>query len=312
MRAHEKTLKDTEMELLQLQAITPQRKGIKRMADDAPAGELSHLKNAYEKYKEIQKFIDETLENSVFSKTTAKGEVRYRKTNYWKAIAKAYEFSLTKISEEQVIFDGGDWGFRVTYRATDPSGRSCDADGSCFASEKQLFPGQDSVHNVLGHATTRAKDRAIADLVGFGGEVYDEAVKLEDPPPKTDSKRSSAQSGGKAKGGDSSNASEPQMKMLMAISYKVTGDFDHTSYDGHDHIAGELRKVAKDLLGLPDEGAIPWKAVTKLKEAMERAKQGPDGSIHIDATSDSQGKEKQEPITPEGPRPDPSNKDLVF
>lgn len=95
----------------------------------------------------------------------------------------------------------GDWGYIVTYRATSSDGRSMVGDGSCMASEKlviekdwsewraggkqgkvksvmdkdgnpkidkQQSADNATVHNVRAHAHTRAKNRAIADLVGFG------------------------------------------------------------------------------------------------------------------------------------------------
>ena len=42
-----------------------------------------------------------------------------------------------------------------------------DGDGSCFSSEKR-GRGQATVHNVRAHAHTRAFNRAVANLVGFG------------------------------------------------------------------------------------------------------------------------------------------------
>ena len=56
---------------------------------------------------------------------------------------------------------------------TDPrSQRYVDGDGSCAHSEKYGNSGTE--HNVRSHAHTRAKNRAIADMVAFGEVTADE------------------------------------------------------------------------------------------------------------------------------------------
>ncbi len=109
--------------------------------------------------------------------------------------------------------DGRDnFGWVVTYRATHPSGRNQLGDGACFAVEKarrfkcphpenanpgnrrtlhfphsscpdfdpdfswRALPGDATEHNVRGHAHTRAYNRAVSNLVGFG-EVSAEEVE---------------------------------------------------------------------------------------------------------------------------------------
>jgi hypothetical protein len=61
------------------------------------------------------------------------------------------------------------------YRATAPSGQYADGDGHCDTLEKGTI---NSIHNVIATAHTRAKNRAISDLVG-GGEVSAEEVMGE-------------------------------------------------------------------------------------------------------------------------------------
>jgi hypothetical protein len=88
------------------------------------------------------------------------------------------------VSEERIEFDG-DWGYTVIYRATAPDGRASEMDGSCMASEKR--GAMCTVHNVRAHAHTRAKNRAISDLVGFGEVSADELGPdaFRDEPPST-------------------------------------------------------------------------------------------------------------------------------
>jgi hypothetical protein len=116
---------------------------------------------AFAKYKAIQNALDRAMPDCIMN---IRGK-QFRKKMYWRAIATAFNLSLEMVREDRTE-DGDDWGWLVTYRATAPSGRHADGDGSCFASEKSS--GQDSVHNVRAHAHTRAKNRAVADLVGFG------------------------------------------------------------------------------------------------------------------------------------------------
>jgi hypothetical protein len=134
---------------------------------------------AFAKYKEIQSALDRAMPDCI---QNIRGKM-FRKKMYWRAIATAFNLSLELVKEDRTE-DGEDWGWLVTYRATAPNGRHADGDGSCFASEKSS--GQDSVHNVRAHAHTRAKNRAVADLVGFG-EVSAEEMPHDDytaAPPK--------------------------------------------------------------------------------------------------------------------------------
>lgn len=139
---------------------------------------------AFEEYQKLQTKLDSAMPDCMM-------EIRgknFRKKNYWRAIATAFNLSLELISERESA-NGDDWGFLVTYRATASNGRYADGDGSCFASEKGQ--GQDSVHNVRAHASTRAVNRAISNLVGFG-EVSAEEMIGEQRPDASPKQRTSA------------------------------------------------------------------------------------------------------------------------
>jgi len=66
--------------------------------------------------------------------------------------------------------------FTVIYRATAPNGQYMEGDGACDTWEDG-YP--DSYHNARAVAHTRAKNRAIADLVGFG-ETSAEEIRSGD------------------------------------------------------------------------------------------------------------------------------------
>lgn len=108
----------------------------------------------------------------------------FRKKGYWRAIGLAFELSVEPITAESAersvvstLEDGSDnYVYTVTYRAMSPNGRSACGDGSCAASEKEKGRMHASEHNVRSHAHTRAWNRAVSNLVGFG-EVSAEEVE---------------------------------------------------------------------------------------------------------------------------------------
>lgn len=122
-----------------------------------------------------------------------------------------------KYLERGAFKDGRpNFGYVVAYRASTPNGRSATGDGACFAVEKAKrfrcphpedpdnprsrrtlhfppencpdynpefqwlsLPGQSTDHNIRGHAHTRAYNRAVSNLVGFG-EVSAEEVDRDE------------------------------------------------------------------------------------------------------------------------------------
>ena len=130
---------------------------------------------SFKNYIEIQSAIDGMMPDAIM----AISGKQFRKKSYWRAIATAFNLELELREERREVFENGDWGYLVTYRATARNGRTCDGDGACFVSEKS--GGMATVHNVRAHAHTRAKNRAIADLVGFG-EVSAEEVNHNGSP----------------------------------------------------------------------------------------------------------------------------------
>jgi hypothetical protein len=144
----------------------------------------------------------------------------------------AFNLTVEPVSERRevsgVFEDGRDnFGYVVTYRAKAPNGRAIAGDGACFAVEKarrfkcphphprgwknksehwpaetcpdfdpafqwRTLPAQATEHNIRSHAHTRAFNRAVSNLVGFGevsaeeverGEVQPEDFVVGDVPP---------------------------------------------------------------------------------------------------------------------------------
>mgnify|MGYP003645518432 CR=1 FL=1 len=126
---------------------------------------------ALDAYHNLQEKIDLRLPDAIVEISGKK----YRKKVYWRTISRAFGLSVNVVegSEERLWYDG-DWGTKVTYRAQAPSGAFADGDGACMVSEKHGKSG--TVHNVRSHAHTRAFNRAVSNLVGFGEVSADEMV----------------------------------------------------------------------------------------------------------------------------------------
>ena len=163
-----------------------------RAADSAAVAE------AVTEYKQIQRALDKAMPDCLM---TIQGRP-FRKRNYWRAVATAFNLSVECVKEEQCK-GNKDWGYTCTYRATAPNGRFADGDGACFASEKQ--GGARTVHNVRAHSHTRGYNRSVSNLVGFGEVSADElgpgAFKKDPRPQAYDSHRSAEQTVARAEAG---------------------------------------------------------------------------------------------------------------
>lgn len=143
------------------------------------AADPQSVVDAFANYQQIQSALDKAMPDCIMD---IQGK-KFRKKQYWRAIATAFNLKLSLQSERREVIENGDWGYLVEYRATASNGRTCDGDGACFASEKTDRNGKPTAmqteHNVRAHAHTRAKNRAIADLVGFGEVSAEEVTKDE-------------------------------------------------------------------------------------------------------------------------------------
>lgn len=126
------------------------------------------MQEAISSYVTLQKTLDACLPDCIMR---IQGR-SFRKKNYWRAVATAFNLTVECADEKWENFDG-DWCCDVTYRASAPNGRNAYGDGSCSFKEKKGAQG--TRHNVRSHAHTRAYNRAVSNLVGFG-EVSAEEV----------------------------------------------------------------------------------------------------------------------------------------
>lgn len=191
---------------------------------------------AFQQYQDLQRKLDASMPEQLMQI----GDKKFRKKGYWRAIRVAFNLSVEPMEERREVsgaFDDGreNVGYVVTYRATGPNGSSATGDGACFAIEKaakfrcphpqkdnpnrtehwpaencpdyakynpwaRLSP-QATEHNIRSHAHTRAMNRAISNLVGFG-EVSAEEVERDEHATETTKSAGS---------GSTAAASKPQV-----------------------------------------------------------------------------------------------------
>lgn len=100
------------------------------------------------------------------------GSDSFVKKSGWRKIAKAFGLSVSRVeSGVERDAEGNPVRAFAVYRATAPNGQSQDGDGYCSADEPrfQNERGRQKLENDMrATATTRAKNRAISDLVGMG------------------------------------------------------------------------------------------------------------------------------------------------
>lgn len=177
-----------------------------------PAYSAAQMEGALVAYRELQAVLDRQMPDQIMTIR----DRRFRKKGYWRAVAVAFNLEVICVHEERQILgttmkNDDDWGYSVTYRARTASGIARDGDGACYASEKR-GQGQATEHNVRSHAHTRAFNRAVSNLVGFG-EVSAEEVRHEDHPRAPDFP---ADENGAVQG-DARLISQAQGKRLYAI-----------------------------------------------------------------------------------------------
>lgn len=125
---------------------------------------------AISEYQRIQTVLDKALPNQIM---TIQGR-SFRMKAYWRAVGTAFNLAIDLVSTEILRNPEGEVSdVIIIVRATAPNGRSAIGDGTCSASEKK--GAARTLHNIHAHALTRATNRAISNLVGFG-EVSAEEV----------------------------------------------------------------------------------------------------------------------------------------
>src|SRR4029450_3343421 len=151
-------------------------------ASPLPAFNGAQMPRGLAGYRDLQAALDKAMPDQII-KLDGKP---FRKKGYWRAVAVAFNLSVELVDERREVFgslpSGGDnYAYLVTYRAATTTSRCATGDGACTAAEKSVGKMRASEHNVRSHAHTRAFNRAVSNLVGFG-EVSAEEVDPEPAP----------------------------------------------------------------------------------------------------------------------------------
>lgn len=159
-----------------------------------PVDDLEEVKQVYERFEEIK---TELLKDTDVVKISGNNHI---KKSGWRKIATAFNVSTDVVDSEKTV-DDGVVRYKVKVRAEAPNGKSTEAVAICASNESNHMERLDSDadldrddvikvdgkirrlkspkevndHNLYATASTRAKNRAISDLVG-GGEVSAEEM----------------------------------------------------------------------------------------------------------------------------------------
>ena len=136
------------------------------LKDDLPAMSPATAKHAMETYQAICKAM---LSKDDYQKI---GDKEFKKKSAWRKLARAFNISDEIIVEKHENHEKYEvW--RIHVRAFTASGRSAIGVGSCSSRERN-FSHID--HDMYATAHTRAKNRAISDIIG-SGEVSAEELE---------------------------------------------------------------------------------------------------------------------------------------
>ncbi len=99
----------------------------------------------------------------------------FKKKSFWRKCQRFFNLSLQLREEKRTENKDGSFVYKFVFRAIAPNKAYMDGTGTCSSNEKGLLKTE---HNTRAIAETRAKNRAISDLVAFG-EVSAEEINEE-------------------------------------------------------------------------------------------------------------------------------------
>ncbi|AFU58636.1 hypothetical protein Ngar_c17030 [Candidatus Nitrososphaera gargensis Ga9.2] len=138
-----------------------------------PAAEIEELKHHWQKIQELKRSI---LDKSDIQEISGKA---YVKRSGWRKLQSAFAISDRIVSKEREDQDDGHFLWRVEVEAYHVrTGRSAMGIGTCSTKERK-FAHPD--HDILATAHTRAKNRAISDLIGLGELSFEEIDANPEP-----------------------------------------------------------------------------------------------------------------------------------
>ena len=198
------------MQELNTTVLVPEKREEFQTSLVRPVASVADIARAWQDYEELKRTLLNPDDYFVID-----NRPRIKKSG-WRKIQTAFGISDEVINEERKEYKGY-YVYLVTVKAIAQNGRFAFAVGSCASNERRFAHAE---HDIRSTAHTRAKNRAISDLVG-GGEVTAEELTQEEAPPMRTQSPFEPQAeyiGGENKGWDDSRFKDPatdKQKVLL-------------------------------------------------------------------------------------------------
>lgn len=188
-------------------------------------------------------------------------------TKQWRSkLTRFFGISVEVVSEEIQTLPDGSFVVKAVARAIAPNGLYMYGDGSCWSRAKEDGKG-DLYHNTRSHAVTRAKNRAVLELVGFGEVSAEEIEHGEEAEGKSRTAEPRSKSGNGAADG------ERARKIVFAA---VNGWASKAGIDPQEanEVAREILRTGYKVQSCSELTDAQWAQIAKAKDrliaAMER------------------------------------------
>ncbi len=159
-------------EIIKEEPVRQKREGImekEMVVKDPIVMPAVSAEKAVEAFNAYQELANKIIRPEDIQKISGKD---FKKKSFWRKCQRFFNLSLEKREERRAEISNG-FAYHFTYRAIAPNGAFIDGCGSCSSDEKGLIKTE---HNTRAIAETRAKNRAIADLVAFGEVSAEEII----------------------------------------------------------------------------------------------------------------------------------------
>lgn len=148
-----------------------------------PVGTNEQILQAWKDFQNLKQVLLTDEDTYVVKDRDGKPKLAVKKSG-WRKMAVAFGLNdeiLSALREFDPL-EAGHWTWRIRVRVTSRGGRSVEAIGACSTKERKFAHAE---HDTYAMAHTRAKSRAIADMLGAADQVAEEVPEEEYiPPPK--------------------------------------------------------------------------------------------------------------------------------
>lgn len=191
----------------------------------APVVSPAQAKEAWDNYQALCKAL---LVGNDYQPIAGKS---YKKKSAWRKLATAFNISVEVVKEERKEYTDSNgkpyFVWEVSAKASAMNGRSMSGLGSCASNERTFAHVE---HDVRATAETRAKNRAISDLIGAGEVSAEEMEGVGQPVRRVQS------------------SPKPEVEEAETVETKETNGKPSDEYcpKGHDHSTLRIFTVNKE------------------------------------------------------------------